>query len=1017
MRRFVKIRQVTKEKKIGDQKIPVVSVFPVYFTTSPDLMKKGGKFYAILDHETGMWSTNETDLIWFVDREVQNFLDAHYICDENGYYHDSMNRTVDPEFLCDSSTGRLLEFKRWFNNLPENYNYVQLDTELTGRDETVTPEMYRSKRLSYEIKEGSIEAYDRLMSVLYSEDDRRKIEWSIGSIYTGFSKKIEKILVLYGKPGSGKSTLLDLIKELFDGYWSAFVASELVSKSHQFATAFFKDNPLLAIQDDGSMSKIDSPVINEIVSHKDVVINEKGKSQYTIRANTFLILATNEKIDVQDRRKGIARRLLDVYSSGNKIQEDEFDSLVSRLKFEYGAIAAHCVKVFKEYGKNYYLHYIPEKMINLTSDIQNFLFDKCESLSRNEYSTRSNLYKMFKEYCEDCGINYPMKITDFGEQVQDYFEEYYKFKRFNGENVHHAFVGLKLGMLMGDVDNHTEKKDSVAHWLKFDCTESLLDKLYSGCIAQYAKEDGSPKNYWSKVTTTLSMLDTRRLHWVKLPSNVIRIDFDLKGPDGKKNLELNIKAASQFQPTYAEVSRSGGGIHLYYIWNGDVDSLSSVYDENIEIKKPNQPDRRILTKCNDIPIATIDTGLPLKVVKEKIEDFKPSESAIRTTIKRCLAKEIHGDTTSNVDWIHEILERAYVSGIKYDVSDMADQIMEFARHSSNQSTKCMNKVKTMKFKSANVEGNEKGGLPVISSDTVELENEIRNYIREKLLTKDKKARETIDMIHDLLKRAYESGYAYDVSDFRQSLVIFAIDAGQPDNEYCLEKISEMKFSSEDPSKRLEDSEEAPIIFFDCEVFPNLIVICWKYAGPDNKVMKMINPTSEMIRKLTEARLIGFNNKDYDNHILYAIMAGYSTKEVYNISKAIISGEKSAKFREAKNLSYTDIFDFSSKKQSLKDWEIEMGIHHQELGLPWDEPVDPSLWDTVADYCTNDVVATEALFYHLKQDWMARQILADLANSNVNESTNNLTLKIVFGNDRKPTLVYTNLATGAQSEGR
>ena len=182
-------------------------------------------------------------------------------------------------------------------------------------------------------------------------------------------------------------------------------------------------------------------------------------------------------------------------------------------------------------------------------------------------------------------------------------------------------------------------------------------------------------------------------------------------------------------------------------------------------------------------------------------------------------------------------------------------------------------------------------------------------------------------------------------------------------------------------------------------------------------MKMINPTSEMIRKLTESRLIGFNNKDYDNHILYAIMAGYSTKEVYNISKAIISGEKSAKFREAKNLSYTDIFDFSSKKQSLKDWEIEMGIHHQELGLPWDEPVDPSLWDTVADYCTNDVIATEALFYHLKQDWMARQILADLANSNVNESTNNLTLRIVFGDNRKPTLVYTNLATGVQSEGR
>ena len=147
------------------------------------------------------------------------------------------------------------------------------------------------------------------------------------------------------------------------------------------------------------------------------------------------------------------------------------------------------------------------------------------------------------------------------------------------------------------------------------------------------------------------------------------------------------------------------------------------------------------------------------------------------------------------------------------------------------------------------------------------------------------------------------------------------------------------------------------------------------------------------------------------------MIGYSNEQIYNISRRIIEGDSTAFFREAYNLSYTDIHDFSAKKQSLKKWEIELGIHHQELGLKWDKPVPKELWEKVDYYCVNDVLATEALFYARQEDWKARQILADLAGGTVNETTNSLTLKIVFGKDRTPQFVYTDLATGEQSIGR
>ena len=131
--------------------------------------------------------------------------------------------------------------------------------------------------------------------------------------------------------------------------------------------------------------------------------------------------------------------------------------------------------------------------------------------------------------------------------------------------------------------------------------------------------------------------------------------------------------------------------------------------------------------------------------------------------------------------------------------------------------------------------------------------------------------------------------------------------------------------------------------------------------------------------------------------------GYSNEQLYNLSQRIINGEKNAFFGEAYNLSYTDIYDFASagNKKSLKKLEIEMGIHHKELGLPWNQPVPEEKWIEVAEYCDNDVIATEAAFNYLSADWTARQILADLAGMTVNDTTNTLTTKFIFGNNKKP----------------
>src|SRR5699024_7448617 len=100
----------------------------------------------------------------------------------------------------------------------------------------------------------------------------------------------------------------------------------------------------------------------------------------------------------------------------------------------------------------------------------------------------------------------------------------------------------------------------------------------------YASLKETPSKKWDEVVTKLSDLNTKRLHYVKVPENHIVIDFDIPDDRGEKSFEKNLEAASKWPQTYAELSKSGKGIHLHYIYTGDPSKLSRVYDDYIEIK-------------------------------------------------------------------------------------------------------------------------------------------------------------------------------------------------------------------------------------------------------------------------------------------------------------------------------------------------------------------------------------------------------------------------------------------------
>lgn len=866
-----------------------------------DLLVKGGAFYAVYDERTGLWSQNLQVLSELIDNDIDKFMET---------YQAPEGVEVIPQYMQSISNGAWNRYMSSLKNLADSKQ--TLNQRMIFDGETPKREDYATVQLPYRIQKGPIDAYDELMSTLYAPAEREKLEWGIGALIDGKDiSKIQKLFVIYGDPGTGKSTVLTIMERMFPGYIAYFSAEEL-GKGYQFATAAFKSSPLIGMQHDGDLSKLwNNTLINEIAAHEELIINEKGIRQYTIRPKTMLFLATNKPVRITDSRSGLIRRLIDIRPTGATLPSTRYFEDLEHISFELGAIADHCLHIYRKLGRNKYDGYIPTDMIAKTNDVYNFIADHLDLF--DDETKLNDIWKAYKAWADDSNLDRPMKKMDFMYEISSYFETMHRPDPSNVRSTSGVwYEGFRRDKFVSKEIAPTP--DTMPSWLELNGTTSAFDILAADYPAQYATktEAGNPRYKWSNVTTTLKDLDTHELHWVRVPENHIVIDFDLRGDDGEKSLEKNLEAARAFPETYAETSKSGNGLHLHYIYDGDPSKLKNLYDVNIEVKvyKGNASLRRKLSRCNTLEVAHISSGLPTKGEKTVINNRElKDELHIRNLIKHAVRKEYCPGTKPSIDFICKILDEAYESGITYDVSDLKPALITFAMGSTHWA------------------------------------------------------------------------------------------------DYCLQVVGNMKFQSEKTPEGVNPQNSDILTFYDVEVFPNLFLISFMDSNEDQP-HSWVNPPRKSVLELMNRNLVGFNNRKYDNHILYAwAVLGYNNQQLYQLSQKIVSNDRNAAFSQAYNLSYTDIYDFSAKKQSLKKWEIELGIDHHELGMPWDKPVPEDKWPLVQSYCEDDVRATKAVFDHLKEDFTARKTLAALSGLTVNDTTNTHTAKIIFGDEKNPQLQF------------
>ena len=166
----------------------VIEIYPRFIIKkSSDLMIRGGDFYAIWLEDLGLWSTDEQDALQLIDKELDKY------AEENKDRFDAGIRVLH---MWDAESGMIDAWHKYCQRQMRD-SFHTLDEKLIFSNMVTTKNDYASKRLPYPLEEGDYSAFDKLISTLYTPEERHKIDWSIGSILSCESKHIQKFMVFY----------------------------------------------------------------------------------------------------------------------------------------------------------------------------------------------------------------------------------------------------------------------------------------------------------------------------------------------------------------------------------------------------------------------------------------------------------------------------------------------------------------------------------------------------------------------------------------------------------------------------------------------------------------------------------------------------------------------------------------------------------------------------------------------------------------------------------------------------
>jgi hypothetical protein len=161
-----------------------------------------------------------------------------------------------------------------------------------------------------------------------------------------------------------------------------------------------------------------------------------------------------------------------------------------------------------------------------------------------------------------------------------------------------------------------------------------------------------------------------------------------------------------------------------------------------------------------------------------------------------------------------------------------------------------------------------------------------------------------------------------------------------------------------------------LIFFDFEVFfKDWLVVCIDY---DTKAKTVICNDVETLNKFyvknKESIWVGYNNRQYDQFIMKALLKGLDPYEV--TTKIIMEDQKGYNVVPESDKIQMYNFDVSTGFHSLKQLESFMGSRIKESNVPFDikRKLNKAEIEETIEYCTHDVEETINVFNHRREEF-------------------------------------------------
>ena len=176
-----------------------------------------------------------------------------------------------------------------------------------------------------------------------------------------------------------------------------------------------------------------------------------------------------------------------------------------------------------------------------------------------------------------------------------------------------------------------------------------------------------------------------------------------------------------------------------------------------------------------------------------------------------------------------------------------------------------------------------------------------------------------------------------------------------------------------------------MIFYDFEVFEyDWLVVLLDSKTKSEKVI--INDNEKLENFYQENKFdiwVGFNNKNYDQHILKGILCGFNPKK---ISDYIITDHNNGwGYSNLMNKIYTIQYDvMNSLNKGLKTYEGFQGKNIKESNVAFNIPrklTQEEIEETII-YCRSDVINTYELFIKTIKDFKAHMNLVKMAGGNL-----------------------------------